>query len=161
MVEFVLLYGAIVLPLTFGIIFVAEMMWVWHSLADFTRDGARFAATHCWRPGGSNVLDYMRSHVPRMIDMDQFQTGSAELAIDYFKRSDAGVLEPFTDCDGAECSTACVADVVTVRVTAYEFRRFVGSLGLPPVRSPEFRAVASIESSGCDPADATCYADPR
>ncbi len=161
MVEFVLLYGAIMVPLTFGIIFVAEMMWVWHSLADFTRDGARFAATHCWRPGGANVLDYMQSHVPKMIDMDQFQTGQAELTIDYFKRSDAGVLEPFTDCDGAECSAACVADVVTVRVTAYEFRRFVGALGLPPVRSPEFRTVASIESSGCDPTDATCYADPR
>ena len=30
------------------VIFVAEMLWVWHSVVDFTRDGARYAATHCW-----------------------------------------------------------------------------------------------------------------
>src|ERR1019366_5779452 len=45
-VEFAVLYAAVVLPLTFMIVFVSEMLWIWHSVADFTRDGARYAATH-------------------------------------------------------------------------------------------------------------------
>ena len=47
--EFALLYAGVMLPLTFMVIFVAEMLWVWHSVIDFTRDGARYAATHCWQ----------------------------------------------------------------------------------------------------------------
>ena len=46
--EFAVLYAGVILPLTFMTIFVAEMLWIWHSVADFTRDGARYAATHCW-----------------------------------------------------------------------------------------------------------------
>src|SRR5262249_57764962 len=45
--EFALLYSAVILPLTFMIVFVAEMIWTWHSVVDFTRAGAQFAATHC------------------------------------------------------------------------------------------------------------------
>src|SRR5437763_15888478 len=44
LLEFALLYGAVLLPLTFMVIFVAEMLWIWHSVADFTRDEARYAA---------------------------------------------------------------------------------------------------------------------
>ena len=56
--EFALLYGGVILPLTFMLVFVAEMAWIWHSVVDFTRDGARYAATHCWEPDGSasNVI---------------------------------------------------------------------------------------------------------
>jgi len=97
-VEFALLYASVVLPLTFMIVFVSEMLWVWHSVADFTRDGARYAATHCWMADGSNVAGaggYMPTHVPAMIDMDQFQTGAAGIQVQYFsdrsgqRRSDA------------------------------------------------------------------------
>ncbi|MCL5743241.1 MAG: pilus assembly protein, partial [Acidobacteria bacterium] len=76
-VEFALIWGAVVLPLTFALIFVAEMLWVWHSVVDFTREGARYAATHCWQADGANVTAYMEQHVPRMIDMDQFISGAA------------------------------------------------------------------------------------
>ena len=51
--EFALLYAAAILPLTFMIVFVAEMLWIWHSAADFTREGARYAATSCWASDGS------------------------------------------------------------------------------------------------------------
>src|SRR5450759_5130229 len=68
-VEFALLYGAVILPLTFMLVFVSEMLWVWHSVVDFTRDGANYAATHCWMGDGSNVTTYMTTHVPRMVDM--------------------------------------------------------------------------------------------
>jgi len=64
---------------------------VWHSVADFTRDGARYAApTAGWpmqqrrRPGG-----YMPTHVPPMIDMDQFQTGAAGIQVQYFQADPA------------------------------------------------------------------------
>ena len=81
------MYGAVILPLTFMVVFVSEMLWVWHSVVDFTRDGAHYATTHCWMGDGSNVLTYMTTHVPRMIDMDKFQTGSAGLQVDYFSRT--------------------------------------------------------------------------
>ena len=29
-IEFALLYGAVILPLTFMVVFVSEMLWVWH-----------------------------------------------------------------------------------------------------------------------------------
>src|ERR1043166_8548267 len=76
-IEFALIYGAVILPLTFMTIFVAEMLWVWHSVAEFTRDGARYATTHCWTSDGSNVLQYIETHVPPMIDQAQFQSGAA------------------------------------------------------------------------------------
>ena len=78
-VEYGILYAGVIVPLTFGIIFVAEMLWVWHSVVDFTREGARYATTHCWTANGDNVLTYMRTHVPRMIDQNQFQQGQAEI----------------------------------------------------------------------------------
>src|SRR5947209_14985657 len=92
--------AGVIVPLTFAIIFVAEMLWVWHSVVDFTRDGARYAATHCWSPEGQNVTAYMQTHVPRMIDMDQFQQGQAQIAVNYYSRDpDTGALTDFT-CDG-------------------------------------------------------------
>ena len=43
-VEYALLYAGVILPLTFAIVFLGEMLWVWHSVVDYTRDGARYAA---------------------------------------------------------------------------------------------------------------------
>ncbi|MEO7651617.1 MAG: TadE family protein [Bryobacteraceae bacterium] len=154
-VEYAILYAGVVLPLTFAVIFVAEMLWVWHSAVDFTREGAKYATTHCWQSGGSNVLTYMRSHVPRMIDMDQFQQGQAEIAVEYFSKDpDSGSLVEFS-CDG-ECSVDCIPDTVTVRIATYEFRRFVSFLGLPPVVIPDFRTSLPMQSAGCDPEQGTC-----
>ena len=81
-IEFALLYSAVILPLTFMIVFVAEMLWTWHSVVDFTRAGAQFAATHCWESdgSGSNVLNWMQTHVPRMIDQQQFQNNAAGIS---------------------------------------------------------------------------------
>jgi hypothetical protein len=155
-IEYAILYAGVILPMTFAIVFAAEMLWVWHSVVDFTRDGARYATTHCWSAGGDNVMQYMRTHVPRMIDMDQFQQGQAELAVQYFSRDpDTGSLVDFT-CDGGDCSVNCIPDAVTVSVSSYEFRRFVNFLGLPPVPIPDFRTSLPMESAGCDPEQATC-----
>src|SRR5690348_7315842 len=88
-VEYAILYAGVILPLTFAIVFAAEMLWVWHSAVDFTREGARYAATHCWTASADNVTAYMRTHVPRMIDMDQFQLGQAQIAVRYLARDPA------------------------------------------------------------------------
>ena len=123
-IEFALLYGAVILPLTFMVVFVSEMLWVWHSVVDFTRDGATYAATHCWMGDGGNVTTYMTTHVPRMIDMDKFQSGEAGLQVSYFSQDPAtGQLTPFACASGAECSAGCVPDAVTVSVTSYQFTR--------------------------------------
>ena len=154
--EFAILYAAVLLPLTFSIVFAAEMLWVWHSAVDFTRDGARYAATHCYMGGGENVVAYMRTHVPRMVDMDQFMSGQAEITVSYFQRDPvSGTLADFPGCD-AECSLDCIPDAVTVSITNYEFRRFVNFFGLPPVRMPDFRASLAIQSAGCDPEQGAC-----
>lgn len=148
-VEYAVLAAGVIIPMTFAIIFVAEMFWIWHSVVDFTREGARYAATHCWQADTTNVMNYMTTHVPRMIDMDQFQSG-ATITVQYFGRDpETGELVDFS-CEQGECSTGCVPDAVTVSVTNYEFRRFVGYLGLPPVTLPDFRASMAVGSAGCD-----------
>jgi len=149
-VEYALLAAGVLVPMVFAIIFTAEMFWVWHSVVDFTREGARYAATHCWQSGAGNVTNYMTTHVPAMIDMDQFQSGAATITVEYFARDpETGTLASFA-CDGGECSTGCVPDAVTVSVTNYEFRRFVSYLGLPAVPLPDFRASMAVGSAGCD-----------
>lgn len=155
-VEFALLYVAIILPLTFGIVFVAEMYWVWHSMVEFTRDGARYAATHCWQGDSQNVINYMQTHVPRVVDFTQFQVGgTALITVDYFQRDpDSGQLIPFS-CNG-DCAPDCVPDTVTINVTNYEFRRFVDLVHLPPVVMPPFPTSMPIESNGCDPEQSVC-----
>lgn len=154
-VEFALLYAGVILPLTFGIILVSQILWMWHSVSDFTRDGVRYAATHCWQSDSSNVRAYMQSHVPPMIDMDQFQTGAAEITVRYFARdTESGELTDFS-CDSAECSAACVPDAVTVTITNYQFRQFANFLGLPSVTMPDLGASMAIGSAGCDEAG-TC-----
>ncbi len=149
--EFSLLFAGVILPLTFMTIFVAEMLWIWHSVEDFTRDGARYAATHCWMADNSNVLNYMQSNAPAMIDQQQFQAGgTANIQVLYYAQDPiAGTLSPFAGC-GSECSTACLPDAVTVSINNYQFTRFSGYFKLPPVTIPPFTAQVPMESAGCD-----------
>lgn len=154
-VEYALAYLGVVLPLTFAIIFTAELLWVWHSAADFTRTGAHYAATHCWQAGGDNVLSYMRTHAPLVVDQDQLINGTATLSVTYFSKDPAsGALTEFS-CD-ADCTSGCVPDAVTVAVRNYEFRHFMAYLGLPPVPMPDFQTSMAIEGAGCDPEQGTC-----
>jgi len=148
--EFALLYSAVIVPLVFMCIFVAQMLWVWHSVVDFTRDGARYAATHCWMADSGNVLQYMQSHVPLMIDQNQFQTNGALIQIQYFQRDPAsGALSAFSGNSG-ECSAGCIPDAVSVGVANYQFFRFSTFMKLPPVTIPPFTTNVAMESAGCD-----------
>lgn len=144
-----LAYSALLLPMTMMIIFTAKLLWVWHSVADFTREGARYASTHCWQSDGDNVRTWMRQNFPLTWDRDQLTGGPAEIQVDYFGRNaDSGEMEAFS-CDLGECSAACVPDIVRVRITSYEFRSFFGFLGLPPLAMPDFQTSVPMESAGC------------
>ena len=154
-VEYAIVAAGVLIPMTFGIIYAAQLLWIWHSVTDFTREGARYATTHCWQSDGGNVLNYMKTHVPPMVDQQQFQSGPVEIDVSYFSRDPgSGALTPFS-CD-ADCGTSCIPDTVTVQVRNYEFRGFVGYLGLPPVPIPDFQMSMPIESAGCDPDSGVC-----
>jgi hypothetical protein len=154
-VEYALTFAGIMMPLMFMIIFTAQLLWVWHSIVDYTRDGARYATTHCWQSSSDNVIAYMRTHTPMMVDNDQFQNGQADISVQYFSRDpDTGSLVDFS-CDGS-CSTDCVPDAVTVSIRNYQFTRFMSFLGLPPVSLPDFRTSLPMEGAGCDPEQNAC-----
>jgi hypothetical protein len=155
-VEYAITFAAIMAPLMFAIIFTAELLWVWHSVVDFTRDGASYAATHCWQGNGGNVQAYMQSHVPLMVDIDQFRNGQATIVVNYFSVDPtSGQLTDFA-CSGGECSTDCIPDAVTVTISNYQFSHFMSYMKLPPVQLPDFRTSLAIQSAGCDPEQGTC-----
>ena len=115
-VEFVLAFAGIVFPLTFAIVYTSQLLWIWHSVNDFTRQGASYASTHCWESSAGNVTDFMRANVPPMIDRDQFQNSQVAINITYAaKDPDSGQLVPFS-CD-SECSTTCIPDTVSVSLS--------------------------------------------
>jgi len=155
-IEFALTWAGLFFPLTAMIIFTSQLIWVWHSAVEFTRDGARYAASHCYQSGGANVVSYMRSRVPIMVDQDQFRDGQAEIQVSYYaKNADSGVLEEFA-CDGGDCSRDCVPDAVRVRINNYQFTAFLSYLGLPPVPLPNFQTIVPIESAGCNADEEGC-----
>lgn len=154
-VEYALLYAGVITPVLFAIIYTAQLLWIWHSVVDFTRAGAQYAATHCWQASSENVIGFMQANVPLMLDQQQFQNGTVDLEVDYFSIDpSSGAVTPFA-CD-TECSTMCVPDSVTVHVLNYQFRGFVAYLGLPPVTIPDFQTSMPVESAGCDPEQGSC-----
>lgn len=155
-IEFALTYLALILPLTMMLYHISNMMWVWHSASDFTRQGAQYAATHCWQPGGSNVLNYMRQNTPIMFDRDKFRDGQAEIEVSYFGRNaDTGELEDYS-CEGSPCSRECVPSLVRVRITNYQYAGLFSYFGLAPVAVPPFTTSMPMEGAGCSPDEETC-----
>ncbi len=154
-VEYAILYTTVIVPLTFGVIYAAHMLWIWHSVGEWTRDAARYASTHCWQSTGGNVQGWMRNNVPPMFDIDQFRGGGVELSVSYLgKDPDTGLLTPFS-CD-SECSVQCVPETVTVAVHNYQFGTFLTYLGLQPIPMPDFQTTAHMEGAGCDPEQGVC-----
>ena len=79
-----MVFGGILAPATFAFIFTAQLLWIWHSVNDFTRQGAGYAATHCWESSAGNVISCMQANVPMMPNQTQFQNGPAQIAVSYF-----------------------------------------------------------------------------
>lgn len=149
------MFAGVLVPTTFGLIFVSQLLWVWHSVNDFTRQGAGYAATHCWQSSAGNVLSFMNSNLPAMPYQAQFINGPAQINVSYFAEdATTGILTPFA-CDG-DCSTGCIPDIVTVSITGFQFGTFFTSLGLQPITLPNFQTTLPIESAGCDPETGVC-----
>lgn len=156
LVEFALIYGLVLLPLSFMFVFACQLLWVWHSVAEWTRAGAKYAATHCFQSDGGNVRQWMREHVPPMVDGNLFRDGEVELTVEYFNADpSSGELTAF-QCEASECTPECVPQTVRVTVSNYEFRRMLDVLGLPPVPLPDFRTTLAMEGAGCNPEEQTC-----
>jgi hypothetical protein len=154
--EFVLSYGALLLPVSMMIVYTAQLLWVWNTMVDFTRQGARYAATHCWQGAGENVKGWMRQNLPATFDRDQFAQGPADFEISYFSKDpESGGLVEFS-CESGECSVSCIPDMVRVRVISYEFRTFFSYLGLPPLPMPDFQTAVPMESAGCNQESGEC-----
>ena len=154
-IEFALAYAGVMLPLMFALIYTSQLLWIWHGINDWTRQGAGYAATHCWEASGANVLSFMRTNLPPVIDENQFQNGPAMISVSYFAADpDTGLLEPFS-CN-TDCDPSCVPDSVNVSVTGFSYATFVTALGLPPVPLPNFQTTVPMESNGCDPEQGVC-----
>jgi hypothetical protein len=145
--EFAVLYAGVILPLTFMTFFAAQALWIWHGMVEFTRDGARYAATHCFQTDAANVVTYMQTHVPPVIDQQQFQLGgSAVVQVQY-------VYAP--DVDPNACAD-CIPDSVSVSVNNYTFGRLAAFLKLPGIAMPPFTTNLPMESAGFQDASGTC-----
>ncbi len=150
--EYAMLFAGVIVPFTFGIIFVADVLWVWHSMVEFTRDGTRYATTHCWESDSSNVLAYMYANVPVNIEQAQFNqpNQTAAITINYYTVDpDSGSLTDFS-CDG-DCTVGCVPDVVQVSIQNYTYTNFFTNfLLLPGIAMPSWMVSLPMESAGCD-----------
>jgi len=146
--EFVIAFAAVIFPATFALVFTSQLLWVWHTVNEFTRQGASYASTHCWDSSGQNVLDFMQANIPPTVDTQQFQNGPAQINITYLGEdpNNPGQLVPFPSA--ADCSISCVPDTVTVSVNGYQYGTFVTALGLPPVTIPNFETSLPMESTG-------------
>ena len=150
-VEMALALIAGIIPLTFGLIAFAELAWTYHALVTITREGARYAATHCWQDdSGSNVVTWMQSKAPPFPDRPQLASGGVQIQVSYWTHNpETHQSVPFS-CDGG-CSGQCVPDSVTVSIIGYQFNHFLPLLGLQPLQVPPFSTTVEIESAGGNP----------
>ncbi len=140
-----------ILPLTFGLIAFAEIVWTYHALATVTRQGARYASTHCWEDSsGSNVVSWMQANAPAFPDRSQLVSGSVQILVQYWTH-DPALHQSVPFACSASCSAQCVPDSVTVSINGYQFNHFFTLLGLQPLQVPPFSTTIEIESAGVNP----------
>jgi hypothetical protein len=140
-----------IVPLTFGLIAFSEIAWTYHALTTLTRQGARYAATHCFQDDtGSNVVSWMQANSPAFPDRPLLSSGGIQIQVSYWTHDlETHETVPFS-CAGG-CSPDCVPDSVTVGITGYEFNHFFPLLGLAPLPVPPFSTTVEIQSAGTNP----------
>ena len=144
-----LIFG--IIPLTFGLIAFSEIAWTYHALATLTRQGARYAATHCWQDdGGGNVVNWMQANAPAFPDRPLLVSGGIQLQVSYWMHDPATRQTVPFSCAGG-CSPDCVPDSVTVSIVGYEFNHFFPLLGLQPLQVPPFSTTVAMEGAGGNP----------
>jgi hypothetical protein len=150
-VEMALVLVAGIVPLTLGLIAFGEIAWTFHALSTLTRQGARYAATHCWQDDtGSNVVSWMQANAPPFPDRTQLAAGGVLIQVGYWTHDPATRQSVPFSCAGG-CSPQCVPDSVTVSVSGYQFSHFLPLLGLQPLQVPSFSTTVEVEGAGGDP----------
>lgn len=140
-----------IVPLTLALIGFAEIGWTYHALATLTRQGARYAATHCWQDSaGSNVVNWMQANAPAFPDRAQLASGGVQIQVNYWTHDPLTHQSVPFSCGGG-CDPQCVPDSVTVSISGYQFNHFLPMLRLQPLQVPPFSATVEIESAGADP----------
>lgn len=149
-VEFALVLVAGLLPLSLGLIAFAELAWTYHSLATLTRQGARYAATHCWvDDAGSNVVTWMASNSPPFLDRARLLDGGVQIEVNYWAHDLATHQTTQFSCADS-CAAACAPDSVTVSIRGYQFAHILPTLGFSPLTVPAFSTTLSMESTGAN-----------
>lgn len=138
-------------PLTLALVAFTEITWTYHALVTLTRQGARYAASHCWTDSaGSNVVTWMQTNSPPFPDKPQLLSGGIEIQVSYWTHDSLTHQSvPFT-CAGG-CSPDCVPDSVTVSIVGYSFNHFLPTLGLQPLQVPPFSTTVEMQSVGGNP----------
>ena len=150
-VEMALALIAGIVPITLGLVAFTELAWTYHALTTVTRQGARYAATHCWQDdAGSNVMSWMQANVPAFPDRTLMAAGGIQIQVSYWMHDPLTRQSIPFSCGGG-CSAECVPDSVTVSIVGYQFNHFFPMLGLPPLQVPPFSTTVEIQSAGGDP----------
>ena len=150
-IEMALALVAGIVPLTLGLIAFTEIAWTYHALVTLTRQGARYAVTHCWQDdSGSNVVNWMQANAPPFPDRPQLATGGVQIQVNYWTHDPVTHQSVPFSCGGG-CSPECVPDSVTVSISGYQFTHFLPMLGLVPLQVPPFSTTMVIESAGGNP----------
>ena len=138
-----------IVPLTIALLGFAEIAWTYHALATLTRQGANYAATHCFQDDtGSNVVSWMVANAPAFPDRQLLATGGIPIQVQYWTHdSTTHLSNPFA-CGGTSCSPQCVPDSVTVSISGYSFSHFRPFFGFAPLTVPAFATTVEIQSSG-------------
>src|ERR1035438_159935 len=148
--ETALVMAFILIPVTFGLIMTAGALWTWSGVVHLTRIGAVYAATHCYQDAsGSNVVSYMQTNLPPILDPTQITNGQALITVQYWTQDPVGHQTIPFDC-GSSCSPDCAPDAVTVTVTGYQFNVVTSIVGLQPIPMPPFSTSMQVESAGAD-----------
>src|SRR5579884_3528725 len=139
-------------PLTIALIGFSEIAWTYHALATLTRQGAQYAATHCWQDdSGSNVTGWMIANAPAFPDRPKLATGEIPIQVQYWSHDPVNHLSnPFV-CDANTCSPQCVPDSVTVSINGYFYNHFFPYFGLAALQVPSFSSTVEIQGSGANP----------
>lgn len=149
--ETAILFAVVLVPLTFGLMVVSELAWTYHSLASLTRQGARYAATHCYMDStGSNVTAWMLVNSPPFIDRQQLN-GTAQIQVNYWTHDLTDPTNPNMvpfECPGDACTAACQPDSVTISISGYQFSHLVTLIGMQPIAVPGFATTVEMQSMG-------------
>jgi hypothetical protein len=140
-----------IVPLTLALIGFAEIAWTYHALATLTRQGAQYAATHCFEDdNGSNVVNWMVTNAPAFPDRPLLVTGGIPIQVQYWTNDSTNHVSGPVTCS-ASCSSQCVPDSVTVSINGYYFNHFLPYFGFASLQVPSFSTTVEIESSGANP----------